>query len=262
MKIGLIGCGTIGQFLLQKINQERALPNIEVVAVFDEREKSVEKLNKLASRYTFDVYQTLDSFLKAPVDLVVECATIASVNDYASQVIEKKNLLVISIGALANQTLYEQLEEIAKLHHTKLYLPTGAVGGLDLIKAANGLGGLRTVSLTSRKPIEALGSQQITTETILFQGTAKEAIEKFPKNANVAIAISLAGVGVEKTTVRMIADPLVQRNVHTIQLEGEFGQAELVIENNPSPSNPKTSYLTSLSILSVIQSLDGQVVIG
>ncbi len=262
MKIGLIGCGSIGQFLLQKINEDQVLPNTEIIAVFDEREKSIEKLQKLSSQFSFEYHQTLSTFLQTPADLIIECANIESVNAYALDIVEKKNLLIISIGALADATLYEQLQEKTKLHSTKVYLPTGAVGGLDVIKAAHSMGGLDTVSLISRKPIDALVDKKFTTETTLFKGTAKDAIAKFPKNANVAIAISLAGIGVEKTTVQIIADPDVTRNVHTIQLQGDFGKADMTIENNPSPSNPKTSYLTSLSILAKIQSLDEQIVIG
>lgn len=262
MKIGLIGCGSIGRFLLQKINAEKTVKNAEIVAVFDEREKSFEKMEGLSAQYNFEYYRELDLFLQSSADLIIECANIQSVNEYATDIIKKKNLLLISIGALVNHSLYEKLVEVSSLHGTKIYLPTGAVGGLDLIQAANSTGGLTAVSLISRKPVEALGDESLVEETVLFQGTAKDAIKKFPKNANVAIAISLAGIGTEKTTVQIIADPNVTRNGHTIQLEGDFGQAKIAIENNPSPTNPKTSYLTSLSILSVIRSLDDQFVIG
>lgn len=262
MKIGLIGCGSIGQFLLQKINEEKLLPQFEITAVFDKREKSVEKIQALASRYHFRSYRDMKSFLHANIDVVVECANIQFVKDYAIEIVERKDLLLISIGALADISLYEQLKSISKSKGTKFYLPTGAIGGLDLIKAANISGGLHTVKLVSRKPLAALSDEKLTEETILFEGSAKDAIEKFPKNANVAIALSLAGVGIEKTSVTIIADPNVDKNIHRIQATGEFGKTEMTIENNPSPANPKTSYLTSLSILSVLQSLDDQMMIG
>lgn len=262
LKIGLIGCGAIGQFLLEKINQEQQVENAEIVAVFDEREKSIEKLENLSTQFQFEFHRDLNMFLQSSIDVVVECANIEAVQKYAPDIVKKKDLLLISIGALVDERLYKRLIEISSKHHTKVHLPTGAVGGLDLIKAANSNGGLSAVSLTSRKPGEALNDEHLIEETVLFQGTAKDAIEKFPKNVNVAIAISLAGIGTERTSVQIIADPNVTKNMHTIQLEGEFGKATVTIENNPSPSNPKTSYLTSLSILSVIRSLDEQVVIG
>lgn len=262
MKIGLIGCGAIGQFLIERINKEKSLENTEIVAVLDERTKSSEKLQRLANQYGFEFHQALSSFLQTPLDLVIECANIQTVNDYAPAIVKKKDFLIISIGALADQSFYEQLVETSKEYGRKIYLPTGAIGGLDLIKAANSMDGLEKVSLISRKPAKALEKEALAVETTLFKGNAKQAINKFPKNANVAVAISLAGIGTEKTTVHMIADPLIERNIHTIQLEGDFGKAEFSIQNNPSPDNPKTSYLTALSILSAIRSLDEQIVIG
>ncbi|AOV08940.1 aspartate dehydrogenase [Sporosarcina ureilytica] len=262
MKIGLIGCGSIGQFLLEKINKDKLFPHYKVSAVFDAREKSVAKLKELSEQYQFESFQDLDAFLDSDIDVVVECANIQFVNDYATKIVERSDLLLISIGALANTYLYDEITSIAKTNGNKVYLPAGAIGGLDIVKAANVMGGLHTVKLVSRKPSKALSGELIANETILFEGTAREAIEKFPKNANVAIALSLAGIGIEKTAVIIIADPNVDKNIHTIQVNGEFGQTEITISNNPSPTNPKTSYLTSLSILSALQSLKQQISIG
>lgn len=262
MNIGLIGCGSIGQFLLKQINEEQLLSHHKITAVFDERKKSATKLQNLSAHYGVNHYQDLDSFLHSNIDVVVECANIQFVNEFARQIIEKKDLLLISIGALADVALYEKLSSIAAMNGTKVYLPAGAIGGLDIVKAANIMGGLESVTLVSRKPAVALSNEALTNETILFEGTAKEAIEKFPKNANVAIALSLAGIGIERTAVKIIADPKVKKNIHKIQLIGDFGMSDMTIENNPSPANPKTSYLTSLSILSALQSLDAQISIG
>lgn len=262
LNIGLIGCGAIGQFLLEKINVEKSLTNTKIVAVFDEREKSIEKMERLAEQYHFHFHRDLHSLLQAPVDLIIECANIHTVKKYSLAIIKEKSLLVISIGAMADKSFYQQLVATTKESKQKVYLPTGAIGGLDLLKAANSVGSLEEVKLISRKPAEALGNGELSSEKTLFKGIAKEAIEQFPKNANVAIALSLAGIGVDRTIVQMIADPLVNRNVHTIQLKGSFGEAEITIQNNPSVDNPKTSYLTGLSILSTIQSVDKQIIIG
>lgn len=262
MKIGLIGCGSIGQFLLEKINGEKVLPGYEITGIFDERATAVEKLKNLVTKYEVTHARKMDLFLQGQVDLVIECANIQSVKDYAKQIVQQKDLLVISIGAFADSSFYKRLIAVTEESGRKVYLPTGAIGGLDLVKAANIMGGLKSVTLTSRKPLTALSDELLTTETTLFKGTAKEAIERFPKNANVAIALSLAGIGVEKTNVQMIADPNITRNIHTIQLEGDFGKAEVMIENRPSPTNEKTSYLTALSILSAMQSLQENIIIG
>lgn len=262
MKIGLLGCGAIGHFLLEQINEEKQIPNAEIVAVLDERENSIDKLQTISEQFSFTVYQELEPFLNAPIDIVIECANIEAVHQYAKKVVETKEMLIISIGALVDSYFLDELKNIAEANETKVYLPTGAVGGLDLLKAANSMGKLEKVKLVSRKPVNALADEQIEKEEVLFEGIAKAAIEQFPKNANVAIAISLAGIGVEKTEVKIIADPKVTRNIHTIEMEGDFGRSTISIENNPSPTNPKTSYLTSLSILSTIQSLHERVIVG
>lgn len=262
INIGLIGVGTIGTFLLEKINKEKFISGYQITAVFDEREKAKDKLQHLASTYDFQPYQNIDRFLDSSIDVVVECANIDVVKQLAEQIIQKKDLFLISVGALVDPIYYDQLQGIATTEGRKIYLPTGAIGGLDVIKAANILGGLQSVTLITRKPAQALAGDLIEEETVLFEGKAKDAIAQFPKNANVAIILSLSGIGVEKTKVKIIADPAVDKNIHCIETVGDFGKVEIKLENNPSPTNPKTSYLTALSILSSLKSLDEAVTIG
>lgn len=257
MRIGLIGCGTIGIFLLENLKEE-----YQITAVFDSREKSTLKMKALSDKYHFKVYQEIESFLNSEIDLVIESANIKVVKAYATKIIQKKDLLMISVGALADQWLYEKLKTQAKLNSTKIYLPAGAIGGLELIRAANTIGGLDSVSLITRKPAAALSDESFIGEKMLFEGSARDAIEKFPENTNVAITLSLAGVGVDQTRVKVIADSTVTKNQHIIQAQGEFGKASFCIENNPSPTNSKTSYLTALSIFATLKSLNEQIIIG
>ncbi len=262
MNIGIIGAGAIGRFLMEKLNGERKCPSFTITAVFDNRTKSKERLQELAHQYGLTVYDDLNLFLQSDVDIVVECANVQVAKEYALQVVEKKDVLLISVGALVEQAFYEQLSLIAKSSGKKVYLPSGAIGGLDVIKSAKALGGLNAVTLVTRKPPASLSIELADEKTILFEGSAAEAIGKYPQNANVAITLSLAGIGVHDTKVKIIADPNVERNVHTIYAEGEFGTVEVTVENEPSPMNPKTSYLTALSILSSLKSIEQQVVIG
>ena len=262
MKIGLIGCGAIGEFLLKTINEDKRFSHNKITAVFDARIKSSLKLQGHSKKYEFDVFQDLDEFLNSNIDIVVECANIEAVNEYAARIIQQKELVLISIGALAKISLYEELQSIAQLSGTKVYLPAGAIGGLDLVKSANIMGELHKVSLVTRKPLSALSAEPVEEELVLFEGSAKDAIGKFPENANVAITLSLAGLGIEKTSVKMIADPTIKKNIHTIYVQGDFGEATFIIKNNPSPSNPKTSYLTALSILSTLDTLNEHILIG
>src|SRR5690625_159745 len=262
MNIGIIGAGSIGKFLLEKINREKAISGYEITAVFDDRNKSKELLNKLSNKYNFTVHNELQTFLDSSVDLIVECANIEVVKQYARQIILKKDLLLISVGALVDSHFYNKLKETAELNNNKLYLPAGAIGGLEVLRSANALSGLETVKLVTRKPAQALSVGPINKEITIFDGSAKDAIVNYPKNANIAIIISLSGIGIERTRVKIIADPKVTKNVHSLEANGDFGKLELILENNPSPNNPKTSYLTALSILSSLQSLDKTISFG
>lgn len=264
LNIGLIGAGTIGRFLLEKINLEKRLPGFKVTSVLDERSKSKGVLEKLSHTYDFEYHQELHAFLNGPIDIVVECANVDLVKQYAKDIVKKKDFFIISIGALVDMTFYEELRTLVRSMDRNIYLPSGAIGGLDVIKSANVMGGLDSVSLTTRKPAQALtdGDDVIDKEKVVFDGVAKDAIVQFPKNANVSIILSLAGVGVENTKVKIIMDPSVERNIHEVKASGDFGDVSIELKNNPSPTNPKTSYLTALSILSALKSLDDAIKIG
>lgn len=262
MKLGLIGCGALGTFLLEKLNTENSLQDVKISAVLDEREKSKAKLEHIGRTYQVKTFRDVNEFLQSEIDVVVECANIETVRQYASQVIARKDLLVISIGAFVDAEFYTELQQIALEHKRKLILPSGAIGGLDLIKTAKLSGGLQEVTITTRKPAASLIDSPSSEEAVIFDGLAQDAIRKFPKNVNVAIILSLAGLGPRETKVKIIADPTIERNNHTIYACGDFGECSVTIENFPMPTNPKTSYLTALSILASIKALRDPVVIG
>ena len=262
INIGLIGKGSIGTFLLKKINEEHVIANTKITAIFDERKKSQLDLNRLAEKYSCEPFYEIDAFLQKDIDLIIECANIEVAKKYATKIVQQKDLLLISIGAMADSQFSEKLQIAAAVSEQKVYLPSGAIGGLDVIKAAKLAGELEAVTLTSRKPATALTDASLVQEKVVFEGSAFEAINRFPKNANVAIALSLAGLGVDKTNVKIIADPHVTKNIHHIKAFGGFGEFEMTIKNNPSPDNPKTSYLTALSILSTLNNLENNIIVG
>lgn len=139
--------------------------------------------------------------------------------------------------------------------------------GIDALKAAR-LHGLEKVILTTRKPpgslgrIEGIDLDHLTEPRVVYEGKATEAVVKFPQNVNVAATISLAGVGPEKTQVRVVADPTINQNIHEIQVHGAFGSFEIRLANNPSPENPKTSFLACLSVLCLLKRIQEGVQIG
>ncbi|MXQ55730.1 aspartate dehydrogenase [Shimazuella alba] len=260
MKIGLIGTGNIGQYILRSVNLERVIPKAEVAAVYT---RVKPKRDAISVPYKTKLYDDFDQFIKEDLDLVIEAATIQAVEAYAARILEsKKNLLLVSVGALADADFLTELKQLCDDTNTSIYLPSGAIGGLDILKAAKSVGELNSVSITTRKPPKALLEETVDEEVILFEGTAKDAISKFPKNINVAIVLSLAGLGVDNTKVRIIADPYVGKNNHTIEATGSFGKMTLTVENDPMPSNPKTSYLAAISVISTLKNLYNCVHIG
>ncbi|MFS0575790.1 aspartate dehydrogenase [Sporosarcina sp. 179-K 3D1 HS] len=261
MKVGLIGCGNIGEFLLQSINIENLLSGAEIISVFSRRS---EVADRIAKKYNTTAYGDMESFLNSGIDTVVEAATVEAVREYGLKILESgADLIVSSIGAMADNSFLEAVQEVCDEKNVTVLLPPGAVGGLDLLKSAKAMGELESVSLTTRKPPTALPTGEVLeAEMTLFAGPASEAIKKFPKNINVAIALSLAGLGPDRTDVKIIADPNASKNSHTIEAKGSFGSFKVEIENNPMPNNPKTSFLAALSVLSILQNKDRSVQIG
>ena len=258
MKIGLIGAGAITNFLLTEINQHR--PGKRQITSVYVRDK--QKYETLATEFGVTLYTDLDSFLDSEIDLVIEAATVEAVQNLLPTIIKKKNIILISIGALVNDALLKEIIELAETHQHTVHLPSGAIGGLDLLQNAQALGTVSDVSLTTRKPAHSLTDEKLDNQKVIFEGTAQEAIEQFPKNINVSIVLSLAGLGIEKTSVRIIADPDLDKNIHQVDMTGEFGEASLQFKNNPLPSNSKTSYLAALSILGTLERLDQRIKIG
>jgi aspartate dehydrogenase len=260
MRIGLIGGGNIGKFLLESININGLLPNSKIVGLYTRNEKSAKQL---AEQFSTDHYTTIQSLIYSDVDLIIEAATIQVAKDVAAPVLESgKDLVLSSVGALADLELYQHLENICHDKGSKVYLPSGAIGGLDILKAAKSIGELETVSIITKKPPRALPGAPTDCEHVMFEGDASEAIELFPKNINVSIILSLAGLGPEHTRVKIISDPKAEKNNHIIEATGSFGKLTLKVENNPMPNNPKTSYLAALSVLSALKNKDASILVG
>ncbi|MFP3510129.1 aspartate dehydrogenase [Peribacillus sp. SIMBA_075] len=261
MRLGLIGCGNIGKFLLQAINNDGLLPGGKIVSIYARRE---EIAAQLAEEFRTRPFNDVDELLKSDVDLVIEAATIEAAEEYAFKVLKSgKNLLLSSIGVMANAAFEEQSNLICKNNNVNIFLPSGAIGGLDVLKSAKAVNGLESVCITTRKPPNALpAGSSMEEETVLFDGSAAEAIKQFPRNINVAIVLALAGLGSEKTKVKIIADPSVLKNIHLIEASGSFGKLKLEVENDPMPNNPKTSYLAALSVLATLQNKEKSVQIG
>jgi aspartate dehydrogenase len=217
-----------------------------------------------------DLVETLDDLLARRPGVVAEVAGQGAVKEYGAEVLRHgTDLLVISIGALAEPKLLEALKIAAQSGGGRLLLPAGAIGGIDAI-AAMRLGGLSTVRYRSRKPPAAWhGSPAekvadldgLKSRTVLYRGTAGEAALLYPQNANVAAAVALAGLGFDATEVELVADPEAPGNVHEIEAEGAAGRFAIQLQGKPSRTNPKTSALAALSVARALLNLETSIVI-
>ena len=193
-------------------------------------------------------------------DVVVEVAGHGALAQYGVAALKQgSDLVITSIGALADQALWLSLQQAAT--RSKILLPAGAVAGIDALAAAR-LGGLDQVRYSSRKPPASLSDTlPLDGESVVFEGNARDAALQFPKNANVAATIALAGIGFEKTEVRIIADPALTQNVHVLEATGNFGTFTMTIAGRPLPGNPKSSSLTAMSLLRCIENRQSAIVL-
>jgi aspartate dehydrogenase len=262
--IGVVGCGAIGRALLRAAAAGKL--SVRIAGVTSRSEKSAREF--LATSEDPPPYLTLRELISAS-ELIVEAAGGAVVPNLAEEVFgARKDLMVISVGALLD---HPEIIELSRRTGCRLYVPSGAIAGLDGIKSACA-GDVSHVTMTTRKPPDGLEGApyliqrgislaNLKDEKEVFSGTAREACKGFPANVNVSAAVSLAGIGPDRTTIRILAVPGLKRNCHDIEVEGEFGRLHVHIENVPS-ENPKTGKLTALSIIKAVQDVVDPVRIG
>lgn len=254
MKVGIVGCGAIGSEVARAASQ---LEGIGEVLLFDVDPDAVRILRKLPRTRV----AASSAELVAGCDLLIEAANKGVVErEVRDALAQGKRAMVLTIGALADDALREGLVALARAHGGKIYLPSGAVMGVDGVKAA-AAADLKSVTLVTTKPPAGLDAR-VDRWTLLFSGPAREAVERFPKNVNVAATLSLAGLGFDQTHVQVAIDPLATRNSHKVIIEGDFGRARIEVENLPSPRNPATSHLASLSAIALLKRIVGPIEIG
>jgi len=266
MKIALIGCGSIGSIIAKAITEKRI--NIELKYVYDiDSKKAVEFSKKFHTEY-----KDYDDILKEDLDLILEAASQEAVRTLIPKTLKaKKNVMIMSTGALVDVSLLLEIKRLAEKNNLKVYLPSGAIAGLDGIKSAGNE--IEKVTLKTTKPPKSLEGapffeknpiklNDIKEPTIIYEGPAEEAVKLFPSNVNVAASLSLAGIGPKRTKVQIIVDPNITSNIHEIIAEGKFGTLKTRTENVPTPDNPKTSYLAALSAIATLKKITESVQIG
>lgn len=265
IRIGLIGCGAIGSEVAKAVDEGR-VPNAVLKVALDKDPKATQTLNTHLKK-RFKPVKTINQLLKADVDLVVEAASQQAVKEYAEKILRSgKDLVVLSVGALLDNALLNKLTRICQRYGSRIYVVSGALGGIDAIKAAS-IVGFTDLTLTTRKHPKALASSpffaergldpsSIASPTLLYEGGALEAVRLFPANVNVAATLTLAA-SPEAPLIRVVADPSLDINIHELVARGEFGEITVVMKNKPSLKNPKTSYIAALSAISALRSICG-----
>ena len=272
--IALIGYGSIAADLIPILyDQPEGGPESLSVLVRASREETVRQsisrqLGKKQVR--LEVTASLDRLLADSPDLIVECAGHAAVASFGSRILQQGcDFLIASVGALADADLLQQLKGAAQDGGAQLIVPAGAIGGIDALGAAR-LSGLSSVRYTGRKPPlawagtvagEAADLAGLSEARQIFSGSAREAARHFPKNANVAATLALAGMGMEETRVVLIADPSVSENSHEFEVESQALSFSVKLVGKPSPANPKTSRSTVFSIARAVLARDQTIVI-
>jgi aspartate dehydrogenase len=267
LKIGLVGCGAIGAEIARAIDGGDIAA--ELVAVFDRNEERAREL--MADLVAKPLLLSLEDLVERS-EIVVEAASQRAVPEVAKAALTRgRDLMIMSVGALLDGDLRQTVEDLAKEHGCRVYLPSGAISGLDGLKSA-GAGRIDLVTLTTTKnPRGFLGAPYVQDKgidldaireaTVIFEGSAEDAVKAFPANVNVAATLSLTARGA-RVRVKIVADPKIDVNIHQITAEGDFGRITTRVENVPSPRNPKTSYLAALSAIATLRSMAEPIKIG
>ncbi len=259
-----MGCGAIGTEIALAIDLGKIPAKLTHVYDFS-KDASSKLVSKLQNKPV--ITDNVGLLAAAPIDLIVEAASQDAVRDNALSILQnRKDLMIMSVGALLDESILEIIMEGCKDFKKSVYLPSGAITGLDGVRAVkNELDSLVLVTTKNPKALKGakffetskINLDELKEPTIIYEGTAQEAVKLFPANINVAALLSLAGMGSNRTKVKIVADPKTDKNTHEIQAEGKFGKFSIKVENVPSENNPKTSRLAILSAIECLRKICG-----
>lgn len=263
LKIGIVGCGAIGKSLAKYIIQDLSGKAV-LSALYDLDRKQSSLISK---RLTVG---TLRELIKKS-DLVIESASGKSAFAIAKPALENgKDVMIMSVGGVLDR--FSQLERIARAKHARIFIPSGALAGIDGLKASMISKIKKAVLTTYKNPLSFQGVKyvadkkinlaKIKKDKVLFFGPAAQAVKYFPQNINVAAVLALAGIGKEKTKVKIVASPRAKRNIHEILVESNAGLVRARTENVLHPDNPKTSFLAVLAAAATLKQISESARIG
>lgn len=270
MRVAILGGGTIARLFLEHIRRGD-LGNIEVTAICGRSEVSAGRA--LAGEYGVPFVVGVEALIESRPEVVVEAASHDAIRAHLVRLLSSGiAVIVLSGGALVDDALRAEAEKAALDNDALLYVPSGGIGALDALKAAC-IAGVDEASIQVAKPpaawkkieyVESLGVDldALREARVLFEGSAREGVPHFPQNVNIAAVLAMAGIGFDRTQLRVVADPALIRNTHTIRISGASGTITIVLENVPAPENPKTAWLACYSALSALKLMNSRVRYG
>lgn len=257
LKLAIIGIGYIGSEIIK--NLYKFQHKIELKAVFDIEKDKMEKVTDLHPNVRL-MSSTTDF---DDCDIIVESATQQVVETVFDKMIQSGKIFIpLSVGAfISYDNLYSKYTQLDESQKKLIKLPSGAIGGFDCIEALN-LVGIQKAELTTRKPLKVFENHKYVKDrdlklsesekTLIFKGNAKKAAQIFPRSINVAARLALSTLGPKKTAVSIYSEPSINKNIHEIEISSDVGEYKFSFQNNPSPINPRTSWLAALSILEAL----------
>ena len=266
-KVAIAGFGAIGKVLARRLT-DGSMPNFELAAIGARDPARTRAAVEATLLRGVPVVASTD--LAGKADILLECVPTAAFRSVVEPALASgMTVITVSGAALLD---HMDLEQVARKGGGQLILATGAIVGLDAIRAA-GLGRIDSVKMITRKPPKSLATAKqvvedgkdlfkLTEPELLFKGTAREGARRFPANVNVAAAIALAGIGADGTELEIWTDPAVVRNTHRVVIEADTARIEVAIANVPSDDNPGTGRITALSMLAALERLASPMVFG
>ncbi len=257
-KVALIGAGTIARKIAKELNSQLKT-EYTLVGIM---KRQTQDLEMLAEKFETEVTTDFDDILALKPDFIVEAASVKVVKEYGQQILAAGiSFIPLSVGGLVDPVFYTTLQELAKVNNSVLYIPSGAIGGFDLMRKLT-LADTPEVTINTYKSPESLKDADWTVDLtaspnetqIVFDGTAAEAIKYFPQNINIAIATALATVGPSHVRTTIHCDPNIQANLHELSVKNKEGTANISFAAKPS-TNARTSSITAWSVISLLKNI-------
>jgi aspartate dehydrogenase len=258
MRITIVGCGSIGSKLAKAADE---MSEVKRIYLMDIRKGTAEKVAATLNKAI--VIESIEDELYH-TDLVIESASQAAAKEFIPKVVSRGvDIMIMSVGSLVDDDFRSMVFEKAKASEAKIYIPTGALCGVDGLRSASveGIDEVELISMKGPKSLmgveyieeKGIDVEKITEKTVIYRGYAREAVKLFPRNVNVAATVSLLGIGFDKTKVTVVVDPEIKSNSHELRVKGIFGTMNCHTYNIPEPDNPKTSHLATLSAISALK---------